>query len=103
MLDTFCFSNAYACTPRLTALALAPAAERQRAADACGRAGAPPPSFACVLKLLSAFQPMPNGERRRVHSPAAILRRPSPRLPPPAQRRARRRGPPAEGRAARTP
>lgn len=59
LLDAFAFSNAYACTPRLTALAHAAPAAQQAAAEACGRSGAPRPSFACVLKLLSAFQPQP--------------------------------------------
>ena len=59
LLDAFAFSNAYACTPRLAALAHAAPAAQQAAAEACARSGAPPPAMGSVLKLLSAFQPQP--------------------------------------------
>ena len=62
LLDTFGFSNTYACTQALAALARSSASQRQRTIEACSRTGAAPPSFECVLKLLSAFQPQPSGD-----------------------------------------
>lgn len=61
MIEPFAFSNMYACTPRLNELALS-ARWRQHAVDTtCRAGGAAPPSFACVLKLLAAFAPQPEG------------------------------------------
>ena len=61
LIEPFAFSNMYACTPRLNELALS-ARWRQHAVDAtCRAGGAAPPSFACVLKLLAAFAPQPEG------------------------------------------